>query len=209
MSGLWSLNLIHFFDFYLALMFLVSVWLRIGQYRAIGGLALAGPGRWPRLLELIKEHRMVLMTWSTMLPALLALLLMLMQILASRVVWHHADLTLGVLAEEWGAWPFVAVLGAAMLGTDLYCTFVVGEVDRETMEKYFDQAEFWLRSWRAPVVRVLTLGRINPRQMVHAEVRNALMEASRLLNSSLWWVSVQIGLRVAFGLALWLAYALS
>jgi hypothetical protein len=56
-------------------------------------------------------------------------------------------------------------------------------------------------------VRVFTLGYINPRRMVTLEVRKALVEASRLLNVTLWWVTAQVGLRAAFGLSLWLIYA--
>jgi len=59
-----------------------------------------------------------------------------------------------------------------------------------------------------PVVRMVTFGYVNPRRMVAVEVRKALVEASRLLNSTFWWVSVQTGLRVLFGLALWLIFAL-
>ena len=40
------------------------------------------------------------------------------------------------------------------------------------------------------------------------EVRKALIEASKLLNATLWWVSIQVGLRIAYGLALWLSFAL-
>jgi hypothetical protein len=87
-------------------------------------------------------------------------------------------------------------------------TFWIGEVDRELMQKYFDQAEYWLRSWTAPMVSVVTLGYVNPRKVVDVEVRKALVEASRLINLTLWWVSVQTGLRMAFGLTLWLTYAL-
>ena len=96
-----------------------------------------------------------------------------------------------------------------MLAVDLYGTFRVGQVDRSLLERSFDQAEYWLRSWVAPVVHVFTLGYINPRRMVAVEVRKALLEASRLLNTTLWWVSGQVGLRIAFGLALWLTYAFS
>jgi hypothetical protein len=94
-----------------------------------------------------------------------------------------------------------------MLGVDFYCTVVVGEVDQALLQKYFDEAEYWLRSWTAPVVRILSLGTINPRQMVAVEVRKALLEASRMLNANLWWMATQIGLRFAFGLSLWLSYA--
>jgi hypothetical protein len=105
------------------------------------------------------------------------------------------------------AWPILTIVGLAMLVVDVYCTFVAGEVDQPGAEKYFDEAEYWLRSWKAPVVHFFTLGRINPRQMVAAEVQKALLEASALINSSMWWLTAQVGLRVAFGLTLWVTYA--
>ena len=48
MAWFWNLPLIPFFDFYLALMFLVSTVLRLRQYEAIIRLVRALPGRWPR-----------------------------------------------------------------------------------------------------------------------------------------------------------------
>lgn len=202
------LNLINLFDFYLASMFVLGVYRRFGQYRAIGGLALAMPGRWPRLLELVKQHSMIFLTWATFLPALLALVLTIVQVLASRVVWHQATLTPHDLADRFFALGILSLLGSAMLAVDLYWLVVAGKVDQEQMSRYFDEAEHWLGTWKAPVVRIITLGKIDPRQMVTTEVRKALLQASQLINSSLWWVSTQIGLRVLFGLALWLAWAL-
>src|SRR5438270_553196 len=55
---------------------------------------------------------------------------------------------------------------------------------------------------------LFTLGYVNPRKIVHAEVRKALVETSKLLNTTLWWVSLQVSLRVAFGLTLWLTWAM-
>jgi hypothetical protein len=202
------LNLINLFDFYLASMFVLGVYRRFGQYRAIGGLALAMPGRWPRLLELVKQHSMIFLTWATFLPGLLALVLTIVQVLASRVVWHQATLTPHDLADRFFALGVLSLLGSAMLAVDLYWLVVAGKVDQEQMSRYFDEAEHWLGTWKAPVVRIITLGKIDPRQMVTTEVRKALLQASQLINSSLWWVSTQIGLRVLFGLALWLAWAL-
>jgi hypothetical protein len=95
-----------------------------------------------------------------------------------------------------------------MLAFDIWGVVSVSAIDQGEMEKYFDQAEYWLRSWTAPVVRIFTLGRINPRHMVAVEVRTALVSSSQLLNSTLWWVVTQAALRIAFGLSLWLAYAL-
>ena len=206
MAWLQQLDLIRFFDFYLAVIFLLSSFRRVGQYRAVAGLALAAPSRWPKLFQLIKEHRTILLTWQFALPSVLAFVLMILQLLASHF-WHQAPLTVKTVVDDPWAWPLLAISGLAMLAVDSYCTFVAGEIDRPGTEKYFDEAEYWLRSWKAPVVRFFTLGRINPRKMVAAEVQKALLEASALINSSMWWVTAQVGLRIAFGLALWLTYA--
>jgi len=72
--------------------------------------------------------------------------------------------------------------------------------------KYFDQAETWL-GWKGPLVRALTLGIVNPQQMVDDEVKKSLTEYQSTLQVSLWWVSVQIGTRLLFGLTLWAVWA--
>src|SRR5438128_11987276 len=125
MTGLADLNLIRFFDFYLALAFLVSTALRIHQYEAIIRLVRGVPGRWPRLFSLVRQHHTILLTWTTALPALLALGLSLIHMLACRLVWPHANLTLSQLTQFGLAVPFVLLCGAAMLGVDLYATFRV------------------------------------------------------------------------------------
>ena len=203
MNGLVNLNLIRFLDFYFMLMFLVGTLRRVGQYREVGRLVLTGPGRWPRLLELVHRHRTIFLTWATVLPGLLALALSVVQLIASHEIWPQATLTAGQLSELWVAGALVAPLGLLMLAVDVYSAVAVGTFDRHEMEKYFDQAEYWLRSRTAHVVRIVTFGYVNPRQMVDVEVRKALVEASQLLQVNLWWITVQVGLRVAFGLALW------
>jgi hypothetical protein len=207
MAGLLNLNLIRFFDFYLALTFLASTIMRWRQYEAVMRLVRAVPGRWPRLLKLVRAHHTILLTWSTVLPALLALVLTLLNMLACRMLWPDATLTVRDVAATPLAGVFILLLGVAMLSVDVYATFSVGQVDRSLLENYFDQAEYWLRSWVAPVVHVFTLGYISPRRMVTVEVQKALIEASQLLNSTLWWVTVQVGLRIGFGLAVWLTWA--
>ena len=68
-------------------------------------------------------------------------------------------------------------------------------------------AESWL-GWRGPLVRVLTLGIVNPHRMVDAEVQKSLAEYQSTINAALWWVTVQTGLRLAFGLTLWTVWAI-
>jgi hypothetical protein len=203
MNGLGDLNLLRFLDFYFTLMFFIGLYRRVGQYRDMGRLALSGPARWPRLLDLVKHHHTIFLTWATFLPALLTLMLAILQIAASRKFWPDAELTIGQLAEHWLALIVVVPLGMAMLGIDLYCAFRVGRVDRTEMEKYFDQAEYWLRSGTAHAVRIFTFGYVNPRQMVHVEVRKALVQVSQLLQVNLWWLTAQTGFRSAFALACW------
>jgi hypothetical protein len=207
MSWLWNLNLINFFNFYLGLMFLASCTMRVNQYRAILGLVREAPGRWPKLFNLIRQHGNIFLTWSTVMPALLALGLFLLNVIVSKVFFDHVDLTVAHVVRLWAVLPLVLGLGAAMLAVDWYATFTVSEIDRTEMQKYFDQAEYWLRSWTAPVVHFFTLGYVNPRQMVAVEVQKALVDASKLINVNLWWIIVQVGLRIAFGLSLWLTFA--
>lgn len=209
MSWLLDLRLIRFFGFYLALMFLLSTWVRLRQYGTIVRLLRSMPNRWPLLLGLVKQYVHIFLTWGTVLPLVLLFAIFALNYLASKWLWPQADdFTLEQLASLYLMWPIVLVCGAAMLAFDIWGVVSVTAIDQGEMEKYFDQAEYWLASWTAPVVRIFTLGRVNPRQMVDVEVRTALVSSSRMLNSTLWWVVTQAGLRIAFGLSLWLAYAL-
>ena len=212
MDGFWHLYLIRFLDFYFALMFFASMYRRFRQYRTIGQLAFAGPGRWPNLLKLIRQHRTIFLTWKTAAPALLALALWILQLLASRLVWPEAaaapnGLQMHRLFEQWPTLLYLVPLAAGMLAFDLWGVIVVGIIERRDMEKYFDQAEYWLSSATAFLVKVATFGFVNPRKMVHEEVRKALEAASSMINYNLWWISVQTALRFAFGVALWLTWA--
>jgi hypothetical protein len=206
MSWLWDLNLIHVFDIYLLLIFVAGTALRIRQYRSLLWLIWLLPGRWPRLLELVKKHRSILLTWGTVIPALLAFVLSLGHMLACRIVWPEADIPLLKLIEWWQAGLAVGALGILMIGLDCYRAFRVGTFDRVKVEKQFDQAEYWLKSWTAPVLRFFTFGFLNPRKLVGVEIQKALIAASRQINASLWWVILQVSVRLAFGATLWAAY---
>jgi hypothetical protein len=213
MTGFWSLNLIHFLDFYFALMFFAGLIRRFGQYRSVANLVLTGPARWPKLLKLVSEYRTIFWTWSMVLPALLALALWVAQMLASRFLFQvgttEDPLTVErLLVDLWPALFVVAPIGLAMAFFDVYSLYLVGQIDRDMLEKYFDEAEYWLRSKTAHVVRVVSFGYINPRRMVAEEVEKALVQVGDMLNFTLWWVIVQMGLRFAFAMSLWLTWAI-
>jgi hypothetical protein len=209
MTWLWELNLIHLFSFYLALIFLLGLWVRFCQYRTILALVGTMPGRWPRLLKLIRNHLGVFLSWQTAWPGLLALGLCLGHTAACHWLWPQASLTASGLFGLWPAVPVVLLCGTAMIALDVYGLFRVGTVDRAALERHFDQAEYWLRSWAGSVVRVVTFGYVNPRQMVEQEVRKALLELNKMFHFTLWWIISQTALRIAYGLSLWLTFAWS
>ena len=202
-----GLHLIRMFDFYLAVVFVLGSVLRWQQYRAILGLVTGFPARWPRLLRLVRQHGNLFLTWGTVLPGLLTLGLLLLHTLGSHWLLAGADVTLGRLVSNPTALVLFGLLALAMIFVDGCLLSQNIDIERPTLEKHFDQAEYWLRSWAAPVVQVLSLGYVNPRRMVNAEVRDALEESSQLLNVALWWLSLQTGLRILCGLSLWCVWA--
>lgn len=206
MMWLSTLNLFHFFEFYLAGMLLLGTWLRIRMYRAILALVRTMSNRWPRLFQLLKQQHGIFLTWRTLLPGALALLLCLTHTLACRLVWPYAGVTPSRLVSHPVALLVVLVAGAGMVAFDVYTVQRVGKIDRAALEAHFDKAEYWLRSWTGSLVRVLSFGYLDPRQMVHSEVQKALTELNSMLSSTLWWMCMQVGLRLTFGLSLWVSW---
>ena len=205
-STLASLNLINVLTYYLLLAFAVSVVLRLRNYHAILGLVVAFPNRWPKLLELVKGHRILFIRWTTLLPIGLTLILMLANSLASRLVWSQAVVTPNDLWGRWWALFPVIVLGIAMLYLDFQALFKFGRFDRSALEETLDKAEHWMQSWKAPTIRALTFGFINPRKIVNERVRESLEKASRIVNGQMWRWCLQIGTRSGFGLSLWMTW---
>lgn len=212
MSFVWNdLNLINCLTFYFLLMSVASIYRRWHQYREMIRLVVGSSNRWPHLFKLVKEHRTIFLTWRTVAPLALTVGLTLLQLLASQVLWPQAGesdtgLTLAMLFYHWPFAFLVVVLGTGMLSVDIYFLVRVGKFDRLLLEKHFDQAEYWLVSKMAHVVKIVTFGRINPRRKVAEEVQKALVSASDLLNSTLWWVNLQMALRFSFGLSLWVGW---
>jgi hypothetical protein len=211
MSWFVSLHVMRLFYLYLILVFLVTTYFRLRDYVKVLDLVRRVPGRWPRLFQLVKGHWNIFLTWQSFFPVLSSGGLVLVHTALTHLVWPSADdfLTVGRLVENWSTLLLVLPCAIAMIAFDIYGAAIAAPIDTALLSKYFDQAEFWLRSWTAPVVHVFTLGYINPRQMVAAEVRNALESASEMLNSTLWWMAWQAGVRILCGASLWLAYLLT
>jgi hypothetical protein len=208
MSRFDAVNLIRLFDFYLASMFVLSLARRYAVYWDAVRLLVALRGRWPRLVDRLKEHHGVLVSQEVLRPLGVALLLMLVQFVCSRAIWPGATLTVGDVAGGWRL-PVVVAAFIPMAVVDVYFLVRVGRFDRTETEKYLDLAEHWLASWKTPAVRLVTLGYVNPHRMVDDEVKKGLEQIGQTVSWASRWVAVQVGCRVAFGLVIWLLWAVS
>jgi hypothetical protein len=202
-------NLIRVFDFYLASMFLLSFARRYVVYWDALRILIAVRGRWPRLLDRLKLHHGVLVTREVIRPLGVALALVVIQLICSRVIWPQAALT--VWEVEQSGWRLAVVLTAMvpMVAVDTYFLIRVGRFNRTETEKYLDLAEHWLASWKTPMIRLATLGYVNPDRMVEDELKKGLREIGRTVGWVSRWVAIQVGCRVAFGLVIWLMWAWS
>lgn len=209
MATLDATNLIRAFDFYLAVMLVLSLARRYLVYWDAVVLVARFRGRWPKLIDRLKQHHGVLVTSEVLRPLGLAVLLTVVQMVCSRLIFPQAQLTGQTVREHLGLLLPLIVAGTPMLCVDVYFLVRVGRFDRASTEEYLDYAEHWLGSWKTPAIRLVTLGYVNPQRIVDTQVRKGLEQLGQTVSWASWWVSVQVGLRVAFGLTIWLVWAYS
>src|SRR5687768_1958005 len=138
------LNLIRVFDFYVTLMFVISLVRRWDVYLNAVRLLISVRGRWPKLINRLSEHKSLILNRAFFRPALLALGLTVTQLVASRVIFPRAVLTGEQLQAEWWWVLVILVPLIPMVLVDIYFVIRVGKFDHDETVKYFDQAEGWL-----------------------------------------------------------------
>jgi len=201
-------NLIRLFDFYLAFYFLLGLYRRRVVYWNAVRLGISIVDRRKRLLSVVAHEKRELLTLETLRPILVAVGLMVVQWLSSRLIWPQADVPLNTLSVQWWKIALVVAAFVPMLAVDLFFLIRIGQFDHGETAKYLDQAEQWLGGWKSVAVHTLTFGVVNPKAVVRTEVRKGLQELGRTVRASMWWASVQTALRVAFGAVVWLLWAL-
>lgn len=201
------MNLLRLFEFYLMAMFVLGLARRFGLYSAFVQLAVGLVRRYQKLFGVVRDQSVSLITWSTIVPALVTLALWAMQSALTRLVFPQAELVMGQVLSRWWFVPLLVIPVLGMLAVDSYFLIRVGAIDVKETTKYFDQAEWWLGAWQAKAVRAATLGYVDPRKMVRDEVQKALTSGERLIHSALWWSAVQTAWRFSVGFALWVIWA--
>ena len=209
MTALLDTNLIRLFDFYLLLMFAIGLLRRAEFYKDVTLISIAAITKQPNLVRRLGANRDVLLNWSTIRPLVFAIVLILVQFVLSRLIWPDATITGRDVTHHWWQALILVLLFAAMFSVDLYFLIRVGQIDRGEANKHLLRAEYWLTSWQGAAVKIVTLGYVNPRQMVDDQVRDGLTWFRSTMAWSMWWVIVQVSLRVAFGVAIWLFWAWS
>lgn len=207
MQAILNTNVIRLFDFYLLLMFVIGLLRRGTLYRDVVIVSFAAVTRQPNLVRRLSANRDVLLHWPTLRPVFIALFLMLAQFIMSRLIWPHANVTVQDLLNNWWQSLIVLLIFAPMFAVDVYFLIRVGQIDRTLAHEHLTRAEHWLTSWHAPAVKMITFGYVNPRKMVDEQLREGLSWFRGTMAWSMWWVTVQVGLRVMFGVTIWLIWA--
>jgi hypothetical protein len=133
---------------------------------------------------------------------------MLSNSLAINLVWASATLNFEQIWTRWLPLTAIILSGGLMLIFDCRAVFSVGHFDRTALEADLDKAESWLKSWMGPAVRMVTFGFVNPRKMVGEELQRVFVDANWIVIGGLRRTSLRIGAQLAFGLSLWLTWAL-
>jgi hypothetical protein len=200
-------NLIRLFDFYLLMMFIIGVIRRWGIYKNVTILTVAVLFRQPNLVRRLGANRDLILNRTVIFPVAIALLLMMIQLILSRLIWPTATVTLRDESESWWRIAMVIITFVPMLCVDIYFLFRVGRIDRGEAFKQLHRAEYWLTSWQGQAVSYMTFGLVNPRKMVDEQLRDGLTWFRTLVAWSMWWVVIQVTLRVTFGVVVWLLWA--
>jgi len=203
MTELWHANLVRVFDFYLAMMLVLGLWRRYPIYWNTFRILWAVQGRWPKLLQRMKQHHNILVTRDLIRPLLVVLGLMALQFTLSRWLYPEARISLSNLSGYPFAWLGLVIGVLPMLAVDSYFLVMVGQFDRVQTEKSLDEAEAWLGGWKSTAVRVATLGYINPLSIVDQELKKGLTSLGKMASFAAWWVSIQVACRTTCGLTIW------
>lgn len=196
------------YERYLFAVFLLSLVIRFHQYRLNLGFAWKFPTEFPQVFDIVKQHRQLLLNWTTLYPATIALCVMLAHSLSLRLVFRGADVTPNSLQVWWLPQLAVLIPAVCIVFCDLRALTATSSTDFEAIERDLSRGEFVLTSRSMWMVRIGTLGLVNPRRIVESRIADTLQGVRWALLRQLKAFAMQTMLRISLGLSLWLSYAL-
>jgi hypothetical protein len=199
-------NLLALYNLYLIVIFALGTAARYRVYGQVVSLVLALPQRWPKLSQLVLEHRWLFLNWRTLLPSVLTLVLTAVNSAVYYLLLPQATLTPRDLSGHFFLAGLLSVLAAVVVLLDGYALSIRGDIRTPELDKQLDQAEFWLSSRWANVVEWFTLRRVRPRQMVAEHLRNALEAVAETINWAMWYWAAQLLARGLLAVALWFTW---
>lgn len=201
-------NLLRAFLWYISLLFLVSLGLRVRFYHSVYEIAQHVRYSCPRIFSLIHEHWFLclkdgLITWVGLYLALLVPYSIL-----NNFVWPRARvsfLDLAALSPEYLA--FVLVLGGLMLTLDGLLIAQVSVIDAARIKSDLTWSEEWLAG---SLYRFLDyLGRWNPIKLyADALTLENIRWLNRVFRTGLWSMMLQLGLRLSVAAMLYACFLL-
>lgn len=197
-------NLLALYNLYLIIIFALSTAVRYRLYLQVIQLIVAFPQRWPKLGQLVLQHRWMFVNWQTLLPTLLTLLFTVIHSFVLYALLPHAVLTPLELRGHIGLVSVLVLLAVIMLLLDGFSIYAgSGDLITPELEKQLDQAEFWLSSRWATVVELFTFRKVRPRQIVAEQLQSALKTIAQAINWAMWYWAAQLLARFLLALTLW------
>lgn len=202
-----TINLMASYERYLLLTFVLSLLLRFRQYHTNVRFAWAFPQQWPNVLEIIKKHSAIFLTWTTILPVAVTLGILLTHTVCYRLIWSEAVVTPSELGQHLLVLAFLLPVSLWMLFLDLTTLFRASQLDFAEIEKNLSKGESALTSRALSALRLASLGFFNPRKLVENRIADSLHGVRLALLAQLRRWSFHTAVRITFGFLLWLGYA--
>lgn len=201
-----AINFMAAYERYLILTFVLSLMLRFRQYQNNVRFAWAVPHYWPNVLEVIKKHSSIFVTWTTILPVAITFGILLSHTVCYRLIWSEAVVTPEGLREHPVVATFLLPVSLWMIVLDVTTLFRASQMDFTEIERNLAKGEFALTSRALSALRFASFGLFNPRKLVENRVADSLHGVRLALLAQLRAWSFHTAVRISFGFLLWFGY---
>ena len=201
------MDILTWYEYYLFLVVIVSIALRYHLLRDILLLARKFPERWPKLLQMLLEHKWSLINKVTIIPVSIAIVMALLHTVCNRWLWMASELKISELSYHPMLCIPLIVFSGWMLFLDIQVLSRATQFKKDELEQLLDRGEFALSTPVDWTVRLFTLGLISPTRVVEHKLEEALeLECDQIVTQMRGWY-LRTAVRVLFGTCCWITSA--